>query len=244
MPSSLPVSRTVVAHALLAGTSELLPIPFLDDALRDHFRHRLTALLARRHGVAIASEGRRVLALGPRRRRRPGVLGCLQTTIVEPVLYVLWKLIGKLIRKLTVVLAIKEAVDTVSRVLYEGFLVERALASGRLGAGGLAPEAVRQAIDAALAGFDHRPMERTARHLLVGGWRWLARLPGPLLATFQDGDAGADAAAGREPTVDRTADRTAAGGEVESELAATGGHLAALAARFEAELDRQKVPSA
>jgi hypothetical protein len=164
--------RRVVLYSLLTGLCPLIPVPLLDDWVRDLLRRRLAGELAGRRGLALSGEEIKVLAYGYRPPSVEGCLrGCLTFAFVKPLVKIAVKILEKVFRKILVFLMVKESVDTFSQTFHEGYLTRHALASGALD-GAPAPVArVRRAIEAAVAEQDHRPVERLARQTFRGSWR-------------------------------------------------------------------------
>lgn len=169
-PGRADVPRTLVFHALLAGVTPLVPIPLLDDAVRDRVRRRLVRDLLRARGIALDPLAERILALGvPRAFYDHGVVGCLAAAL-RPFAWVARKVLAKLFRKIFFVLALKDCLDTFALAFHEGFLVRHALALGAVrGPSDVIP--TRQAIDRVLAAVDPRPLELAVRRTLRWGWR-------------------------------------------------------------------------
>jgi hypothetical protein len=172
-PESL---RRLVFYSLLTGLCPLIPIPFLDDWVRDLLRRRLVLELVRGRGLDLGGPSVKVLACGESPLTARGCLGgCFALAVVKPLFKAAVKLAAKLFRKVLVVLAVREGVLAFSITFHEAYLVRHALALGAL-AGPRPPVlAVRRAIEAARAGSGHRPIERLARRTMRGSWRLLRR---------------------------------------------------------------------
>lgn len=127
MNSSMPEPRTVFDWAIyrdatFAGLSVLIPVPLLDWAFESYFSRRMLGAIAQQRG----------------RRLLPGVVaelqrgqGCMPTLLALPFKAV-WELFKRILGKLLYFLAVKAAVDNLSRYWQRAFLIDYALAAGHL----------------------------------------------------------------------------------------------------------------
>lgn len=167
-PAGAPVPwfRRVAVHGLVAGLCPLIPVPFLDDRVLSAVRRGMVRTLARERGVALSPVQVNYLA-GTYRAPR----GCLARTGALVVALTL-KLGKKLFRKILIFLAVKESVDTASRVLHEGYLVhvllDPAIAGTRAPGDDADAWRARWALEATLAAADPRPVEQAIRRTFRG----------------------------------------------------------------------------
>ncbi len=197
--SGTPDLRRLVGYSLITGLTNLIPVPLLDDWVRDLLRQRQAMELARDHGVALTGAEGKVLACGHHPPSASGCLrGCLVALLVKPAELLFKVVFRKIVRKVLFFLTIKDVIDTFSRTLHEGFLVRHALGLGVLGspptpgaamsppaqqpAGEVAPGpprpqvlALRRAIETTCDEVDPRPIEKAASVSLRGSWRLLRR---------------------------------------------------------------------
>ncbi|MCP4656556.1 MAG: hypothetical protein GY856_14180 [bacterium] len=174
--SQPPGLRRLVFHSLLSGLCPLIPIPFLDDWARDLLKKRLVAELVRRHGGGLADPELKLLACGHHPPTLEGcVRGCFSFALIKTVALVAAKVLRKVFRKILIFLTIKECVDGFSRTFHEAYLVRHALLLGRLPASETGVLEVRQAIEAAVAQVDPRPIEQLVRRAFAGSRKLLAR---------------------------------------------------------------------
>lgn len=160
--------RRVTFHSLLAGLCPLIPVPFLDDRVLASVRRKMVRELAAERGARLDPERVDLLA-GIERRSR----GCVDLA-VRGTVTVTFKLLRKVFRKVFIFLAVKEGVDTASRVFHEGYLLHLALAwapdwesrSAPLDSG--RARTVRRAVDGTLAEVDPRPVEQAVRRVFRG----------------------------------------------------------------------------
>jgi hypothetical protein len=140
----------ILTHAVLIGLTPLIPIPFLDDAIKSYLQRRLVRSLASARGVRLESEDVKTLADDA----SGGCLrGCLGTIVVYPI--------SKISRKILFLLEWKRAVDLVSISYHRGFVVDDALANAYLERHG-AP-GVRAAVDVVVRETPVRPVEEAVR---------------------------------------------------------------------------------
>lgn len=115
--------RSIITHAVLAGLTPLIPVPLLDDVVKNYFQRRMLRSLAQAHGVQLDAE---TIATLTKERGGSGCLsGCLGQVFVLPL-----KLI---FRKIFFFLEWKRAVDLTSHTYHQGYLLDYALREGWLG---------------------------------------------------------------------------------------------------------------
>ena len=105
----------IITHAVLIGLTPLIPVPVLDDLVKAFFYRRLVELLAFRHKLRLNPSEVNILAED---RSQNLFKGCLLGTLEYVV--------KRLIRKLTVVLEWRRAIDMVTRMYYVGYLMDYA----------------------------------------------------------------------------------------------------------------------
>lgn len=160
-PTTPPKDRelsTIALHGVLAGLCPLIPIPFLDDMVLRRVRKSLGSELL---GPLLPSPTVVLLAGA---LRKP--IGC--ATLLWLPFRLTFKLIVKLFRRLTIVLSIKEALDTASRVLHEGWLLAFARRRGDLLDPLRTPTQLRWAIETACDAVDPRPLEQALKRIFRG----------------------------------------------------------------------------
>ena len=105
----------IITHAVLIGLTPLIPVPVLDDLVKSFFYRRLVELLVFRHKLSLSPSEVNILAED---RSQTLFKGCLLGTLEYVV--------KRLIRKLTVVLEWRRAIDMVTRMYYIGYLMDYA----------------------------------------------------------------------------------------------------------------------
>lgn len=106
----------LVTYAVLTGLTPLIPVPVLDDVVKNYFRRRLVRAQAAGRGRALSDEEVAALA------EEPGG-GCLRGCAVQAVVYPA----QKIFRKVFYFLEWKRAVDLTSQTYHFGYLVGYAL---------------------------------------------------------------------------------------------------------------------
>ena len=109
----------IITHAVLIGLTPLIPVPVLDDLVKSFFYKRLVQSLAARYRLTLSTSEVSILAED---RGQGLVRGCLIGTVEY--------LVKRLIRKLTVVLEWRRAIDIVTHAYYVGYLMDYAFAQG------------------------------------------------------------------------------------------------------------------
>jgi hypothetical protein len=108
--------HVLITHAVLTGLTPLIPVPLVDDLVKNYFRKRLVRSLAAAAGRALSDEELDALAS---EREGGCVRGCVVTALVYPLKAVF--------RKIFYFLEWKRAVDLTSRTYHFGHLVGHAL---------------------------------------------------------------------------------------------------------------------
>lgn len=242
--------RQVTFHSVLAGLCPIIPVPFLDDRILAAVRRKMVRELAAERGVELDA-GRTDVLAGTRGERRGCVGGGLWLLFSLTV-----RLFGKLFRKILILFAVKESVDTASRVFHEGYLLHLALdwapawqsADGRPAVDAERAEALRRTMEVTVAEVDPRPLEQALRRVFRGS-RGLLRRGARVLASERDplpggsgGSVGPAGSAGQG--LPESEERRLLGGLVDrltAELWEQRGYLATLEERFRHNLDAGRV---
>lgn len=229
-PEPTPWFRRVTFYSLLAGLCPLIPVPFLDDRVLASVKRAQIKALAAERGVALSPAQLEYLA-GTYRR----TMGCA-ARLAWALRTVTVKLLGKIVRKLLVVLAVKEGVDTASRTFHEGYLLhvlfDPAEAATAAPADDAAAWRARWAMEGAIAELDPRPVNQAVRRLFRGSRGTLRAAAQTLARPYRRGEGGSEALpeAEEEQLLGGLGDRLAA------DLWQERGYLANLEARFKAWL--------
>lgn len=218
----------LLTHAVLVGLTPLIPIPLLDDAVKEAIERRLVRELARVHDLTLSDEDVAALANGP----GEGIF----LSIAKGIATFPFKLI---FRKLFVVLEVKRASDEASRCYHRGLMLDVAMASRAIAPAGPRPPAeVRAAIDQVCSEISVSPMGRAIGGVFEGSKSALEGIGRQLLGRIGVGKTAPTAA-----SVDAAVDAGASGdvaGIVERLKAAVATvpaeHFVALEDRFEAVL--------
>jgi hypothetical protein len=180
IPSARTASReanhTLIAtHVVLIGLTPFVPVPFVDDYLKDRVTRRLVRLLALSHAVELSAADVPVLADGRRRWTRS-----VARYALLPV--------KKLFKKTFLVLGIKGSLDLASVAWHRAFLLDHAFASGWCPPSGeRTAEEVRAAIDAVCEEISMKPIEPALEAAFTGSRDALRRGIGALERRFRAG---------------------------------------------------------
>ncbi|MEO1370529.1 MAG: hypothetical protein AAFX50_25385 [Acidobacteriota bacterium] len=235
----------IVGHGLLSGLCPLVPIPFLDDWLRDVVRRNLVRRLAAAAGLALEPGAVEILACGYSPVTARGcVEGCLRSTVMWPFRFLFRLVFKKILRKLVFVLAIKDSADTFSATFHEAYLVRHAFSLEPLTDDTPAGEwiAVRRAIEDVRDEVDHRPIERIASRAIRGSWRLFVASARRAARLFKrrheldDAEAYDAFRAAESPEIDAIVD------ELTEDIESERGYLRNLEQRLEARLRRPPEP--
>lgn len=142
-------ARTLLAsHCALAGLCPLIPLPVVDDMVETRVHRRLHRKICRLQGITLPPRSAKILST----RESHFFRGAAKSMVLWPA--------KKLLRKLTVVLAVKSAADAAAALFHEGWLFARAIEAGYVDRGTLeagdeaAARALRRAIVRAHAAID------------------------------------------------------------------------------------------
>jgi hypothetical protein len=143
--------HVLVTHAVLTGLTPLIPVPLVDDLVKNYFRKRLVRSLAASAGRTLTGEELDALA-----SEADG--GCLRGCVVTAVVYPL----KAVFRKIFYFLEWKRAVDLTSRTYHFGYLIGHALRRREGGASLLdahGARAVQEAVEAVCREAPIKPLE-------------------------------------------------------------------------------------
>lgn len=226
----------LVFYSLVGGLTALIPFPWVDDWAGEWIRRRMVKELFRQRRLEVPPHVLGAFLQPPEAAHR----GCLYQAFfwsIKLPLQLVGYLLRSVFRKLLIVLAIKQAGDRASRIFHEGFLLDAALHQGWIGPPFTVKSAslVQSCVTRTLAGVDMSPVASVFRQILrvnrtafvraAGAWQRLrsrARMDQNLRESYLEQER---RMLGR--VVAATADL----------LGGHSGYLAALEARFRAELD-------
>lgn len=210
---SRPITSAVLlTHTVLVGLTPLIPVPFLDDAVKAVIERRLVRSVASSRSHTLDEPEVRALT------EEPG--GSLLWSIGKGVVLFPFKLI---FRKLFVVLEIKRASDEASKTYHRGLLLDFVLREGMLAPEGVyTPAQVRRAMEAVVAVSSVSPIGRAMAAAFEGSRKGFAKLARAFFARL-----GKDGAV-TERRVERAVDDTAEHDD---------GPLAAIVQRLASALD-------
>lgn len=157
-------SPLVASYAVLSGLALLLPVPFIDDAVRTRVQRHMVRALGDRRGIVLSDDTVNALADDP--PGPPLYKRALVAVAMAPV--------KRVFKKTFVLLGGKEVVDTVSSTYHLGYLVDLALAERWHEQHDAA--AIRAAMQSACAEVGTKPIEKAVRATYQGSRSALARL--------------------------------------------------------------------
>lgn len=142
-------NREIVQYAVLVALTPLVPVPFLDDILKNYLQRRMVRKLGENYQYNFSDAEIRVLA---DEESRGCLKGCISMMIVYPL--------KKIFRKIFFFLEWKRAIDVASYTLHYGILIDYAMSEGWCAPTSLKSAAeVRKAVDALLHEVNTRPLE-------------------------------------------------------------------------------------
>jgi hypothetical protein len=149
----------VYADATCAGLALLIPLPFVDLVFEGIFRRRIPQSIARARGRLMTQSVRRALG---RAVEPPGTLrGCL-SMLAKALLYI----VRRIWRKIIYVLAVKDAVTSLTRYWHRASLIDHMVRAGHLEPGadtGLAADVFARVLQE----IDPSPLRETARQTVA-----------------------------------------------------------------------------
>ncbi|MBW2525063.1 MAG: hypothetical protein JRI23_12850 [Deltaproteobacteria bacterium] len=139
----------IIAHAVLAGLASAIPIPLLDDAVKDRVQRRMVADLAERRGVALTPEEVALLADD----KSAFVAGAIKSLALWPL--------KKALQKTFLVLGARRVVALASECYQRGLLLDHAFSAGACAPDSRhSPTDLRKAVDDVLEQVRGGPIER------------------------------------------------------------------------------------
>ena len=156
-----PSLKRVAFHAVAAGLTPLIPVPFLDDYALRQVREQAVRDQLQEKGLKAPDKAVELLAGSNEARTLGGrLVSYLKAVALFPV--------RKVFRKVFFVLWVKDCVDLTSATLHHDYLLHHALERGDLDATSLqgdAPRKVQDAIVAACKEVDARPINQALRRI-------------------------------------------------------------------------------
>jgi hypothetical protein len=148
----------IYADATLAGLSTLIPIPFVDSTIEDHFRRRMVHSIAQQRSRALHPAAVRTLD--------ESRLTSAVRQIVALPLSLTVGLAMRLSRKLIYFMSVKRAVDALSYYWRRAYLLDYMVRQGHLSDETTAPAAAA-ALDAVLAQSGSGPFRWVAQQVVA-----------------------------------------------------------------------------
>jgi len=178
-PPSLPSipQRVLLTHAVLVGLTPLIPIPFLDDVVKNAVERRLVKTIAKAHGRELEKKELKALTEEPS--------GNLLLAIGKGIALFPFKLIFKTV---FLVLEVKAASDEASACYHRGLLFDLVLRSNALAPHGpRSPAEVRSAVHEVASGTEVSPLGRAVHGAFEGSRDALTAVGRALLARIGKG---------------------------------------------------------
>ncbi len=139
----------IVQYAVLVALTPLVPVPFLDDIVKNYLQRKMVRKLGESYQYNFSEAEIKVLA----DEESGGCLkGCLSMIIMYPF--------KKIFRKVFFFLEWKRAIDLASYTLHHGILIDYAMSEGWCAPASLKSAAeVRAAVDTVLREVNTKPLE-------------------------------------------------------------------------------------
>jgi hypothetical protein len=239
---SAPWFRRVTLFSVLAGLCPLVPIPFLDDKVLSWVRRKMIRDLLGARGLHPSEQQVRILE----GEAEGGLRGCLGAAVLWPLLKLAVYLVKKVVKKIILILTLKECVDRLSETLHEGYLLHRA-AERWQGGGRQGPRRVRAAVERACDAVDPRPVHQLVKKLLRGSRLLLLRASKALtkLARKERREQLAQGDGEKDPDLDLSAEESLLGSladSLSSSLWTQKAYWRDLEEHFDAALALQEAP--
>ncbi|MCB1174267.1 MAG: hypothetical protein KDK39_11900 [Leptospiraceae bacterium] len=176
-----PLLKDTLHYCFLGSLCPLIPLPFLDDWALNFMQRKLILKAGQRRSVPLSETDLKLLTQGYEEPH-----GCLLNLILMPVNMIGIMIIRpskRLLRKFTIVLAVKEAADMFSRFLHHAVLTDYAAHKGyldppieatssdaRTAAKNRQEQLLRvsRAVNIACNRMDTRPINQAIRRVLAG----------------------------------------------------------------------------
>jgi hypothetical protein len=169
MPNIQGVHQSqILTHSVLVGLTPLIPIPFVDEMVRELLLRRMVRILAAAHRVDLSPAEVRTLADEP---KESWFKGAAMSVVLMPI-----KLI---VRKAFFVLQGKRVIDLASTAYHRGYLLDVAFADRWcVPEGPRRPHEIRQAIDAVCREANTEPVAWAFRAGLEQSWQGMIGVVG------------------------------------------------------------------
>lgn len=149
----------IFADATCAGLSVLIPLPIVDLMFEVSFRRRIPGTIARVRGTALAPEVRR--RLGRAVSGPLSVAGCLSLVVKLG-----WYVVKRIWRKIIYVLAVKDAVTSLTEYWHRAYLIDHMARAGHLDRG-VDTELAIGVFSGVLQEIDPSPLRGAARQTVA-----------------------------------------------------------------------------
>ncbi len=141
--------REILVHAVLAGLTPLIPVPFVDDWARNGIQTRMVRRIAKAHDAGLYDADARTLG------RETGRDESLLFSATKKLAFYPIK---RIFRKALFVLVLRDIVDISSRTYHVGYLLDYAFGQAWLAKS--PPDTLRSAVDEVCRQADTSPVHR------------------------------------------------------------------------------------
>ena len=129
-PQIARVLKENLMHCFLGGLCPLIPIPFVDEWAVDYVQREMLQRIAARHAIKLSKSHAKFLSEGYKEE-----VSCLLNILMLPMnllVNLVLKPSKKLLRKITIVLMVKESADMLSLFVHQAILTDYSAAQGLL----------------------------------------------------------------------------------------------------------------
>lgn len=178
MPNIQGVHQSqILTHSVLVGLTPLIPIPFMDEIVRELLLRRMVRILAAAHRIDLSPAEVRTLADEP---KESWLKGAAMSVVLMPI-----KII---VRKAFFLLQGKRVIDLASTAYHRGYLIDVAFADRWCAPEGpKRPHEIRQAIDAVCKEANTEPVAWAFRAGLEQSWQGMIGVIGFLRSRLGKG---------------------------------------------------------
>jgi hypothetical protein len=195
----------ILTHAVLVGLTPLIPLPFMDEVVRELLLRRMVRILAAAHRLDLSPAEVRTLADEPKEN---WLKGAAMSVVLMPIRII--------VRKAFFVLQGKRVIDLASASYHRGYLIDVAFADRWCEPEGpRRPHEIRQAIDAVCREANTEPVAWAIRAGLEQSWQGMTGVVGFLRGRLGKGGGKPAEARVKEVVEEAASDASGIGGVVD-----------------------------
>jgi hypothetical protein len=178
-PAGPSLEDEIALSALLAGLSQAIPIPFVDDEAEAFMRKRMIRHIIAAHHLSLSESDIQILQTSSQHHRAKKAITAMAFISANRILQ---RIALKIVQKATIVLIAKLVSDAFSRTYHIGYLLDYAIRQQWTKQ--RSPQQIRAAIDIVCSEMDTSPVNRAFVKVFKKSWSLLGSIMDYLLKVF------------------------------------------------------------